>query len=103
MVGVVDALSGAVVTASAMLRRNLFGVVSAARRGAPPEFWTRPRLVGDPDCVDIRTRNKMSAHDMSVCRSSVESSSRYGLARMTSPQGRLDMRNDLRSEHSLEL
>jgi all-trans-retinol 13,14-reductase len=35
MVGVVGALSGAVVTASAMLRRNMFGVVSkAARRGA---------------------------------------------------------------------
>ena len=49
MVGVVGALSGAVVTASAMLRRNMFGVVSkAARRGARlnsgpvPGSWTTP-------------------------------------------------------------
>jgi hypothetical protein len=49
MVGVVGALSGAVVTASAMLRRNMFGVVSkAARRGARlnsgpvPGPWTTP-------------------------------------------------------------
>ena len=96
MAGVMGALSGAVVAASAMLRRNMFGVVSkAARREARLNSGPVPRLVDDPDCVDFRTRDKRALLMCPLCtpRSDSSRSVRFGQNDVTT--SRLDTCDDV--------
>ena len=95
MVGVVGALSGAVVTASAMLRRNMFGVVSkAARRGARLNSGLVPAR-GRPRLRRYPHPGQKGAADMSVCtpRSDSSRSGRFGQNDVTT--SRLDTCDDV--------